>query len=78
MGPLTETEQFATAVLWILSAYAAVGLAFSLLFVTVGLHRFDEQAKGSGIGFRLILVPGATIFWPWLLIRWIRGEEPQP
>jgi hypothetical protein len=67
-------EAFVTA----LTAYAAVGLSFAVLFVTAGIHRVDHQAKGSGIGFRLIILPGVAALWPLLLARWVRGISEPP
>jgi hypothetical protein len=71
---ISVAEAFVTA----LTAYAAIGLCFALLFVTVGIHRVDHQAKGSGVGFRLIVLPGLAAFWPLLLTRWIRGSSESP
>lgn len=59
-----------------LTAYAAVGLGFAVLFVTVGVHRLDHQAEGAGAGFRLIILPGVAALWPLLLARWLRGVAP--
>lgn len=61
------------AIVNIATGYAAIGLAFAILFVTIGIHRVDEQARGSSIGFRLIVVPGVAALWPLLLVRWVRG-----
>ena len=52
--------------------YLALGILFALAFVAVGIGRVDPVAKDSGIGFRLIIFPGAVAMWPWLLKRWIR------
>ena len=56
----------------LLGAYAAVGILFAIAFVTIGISRVDPVAKNSTIGFRLIVLPGATLLWPLLLRRWIR------
>lgn len=56
----------------ILSAYAALGLLFALVFVTMGVQRIDAAARGVGLGFRLLILPGATALWPWLLVRLLR------
>jgi len=68
----------AAAIVTALTVYAVIGLCFGILFVTLGIHRVDEQAKGSSIGFRLIILPGVTAFWPLLLARWIRGLSEPP
>jgi len=68
----------AEAIVNLLTAYAAIGLAFAILFVTVGIHRVDTQARGSGLGFRLIILPGVAALWPLLLSRWVRGVSEPP
>lgn len=54
--------------------YAAMGLAFACAFLTHGIIRVDPVSKGSGIGFRLIILPGVAALWPVLLTRWIRAR----
>ena len=59
----------------LLTAYAVTGIAFAILFVAAGVHRIDSTAKGSGAGFRLIILPGVAALWPVLLIRWMRSAK---
>jgi hypothetical protein len=61
-----------------LAVYAALGLAFALCFVTLGVGRIDPSAKGASIGFRLLIVPGAAALWPLLAWRWLRGAQTPP
>ena len=56
--------------------YAAAGSAFALLFLTLGLPRIDNGAKGAGLGFRLLILPGLIALWPLMLVRWIAGGQP--
>ena len=63
--------------IYLLSAYAGVGVVFALAFVIAGVARIDSRAKGSGLGFRLLILPGAAALWPLLLRRWYRGA-PDP
>lgn len=58
----------------LLSAYGLIGLLFGVCFVTVGASRLDPVAKGTGPGFRLLILPGAAALWPLLLYRWLRGS----
>jgi len=58
----------------LLGVYAAIGILFAIVFVTIGVSRVDSVAKNSTIGFRLIVLPGAALLWPLLLKRWI-GER---
>ncbi len=55
-------------------SYAAFGLLFAGAFLTVGIGRVDPISKASGIGFRLIILPGVAALWPVLLTRWIRAR----
>ncbi len=38
----------------LLVAYALFGLVFAGFFVSLGVQKLDSEAKGSGIGFRLL------------------------
>ena len=58
--------------------YGALGLVFALCFVTLGVGRIDPSAKGAGVGFRLMILPGAAALWPLLLWRWLREEQTPP
>ena len=71
-------EAFAILFVYALYAYTALGVAFALAFVTVGVKRIDSQAIGSSVGFRLLIFPGSVAFWPMLLRRWISGTEEPP
>jgi hypothetical protein len=58
----------------LLSVYGLLGLLFGVCFVTVGVGRLDPMAKGAGLGFRLLILPGVVALWPLLLYRWLRGS----
>jgi len=59
-------------------AYAGFGLVFALAFVFSGVQRLDSEAQGSGVGFRLLILPGVAAFWPMFLRRWVRGITEPP
>jgi hypothetical protein len=61
-------------VIWLVGAYAAAGLVFAVGFVTVGVPKVDPVAKGSPVGFRLLILPGCALLWPLLLGRWMRSR----
>ncbi len=65
-----------TAILQGVALYAAAGLVFALLFLALGLPRIDNGAKGAGIGFRMLILPGLIALWPLMLIRWLSGGQP--
>ena len=56
--------------------YGVLGFLFALVFLTVGIGRIDPGARGSGIGFRLTILPGVIALWPLMLVRWIVGGAP--
>lgn len=64
----------AAVIATVIELWLAIGLLFSLAFVTVGVQRVDRGAIGAPWGFRLLLIPGATMLWPLLLARWLRGR----
>jgi hypothetical protein len=46
--------------------------------VWLGVQRLDSEAQGSGLGFRLLIMPGVAAFWPLFLSRWLRGVTEPP
>jgi len=68
-------ETVAKALVGVLELYSALGLLFASAFVAIGVQRLDLQAKGTGLGFRLLILPGVAAFWPVLLNRWMRGVD---
>ncbi len=66
---------FAELFIDLLGAYAAVGVLFAVAFVTVGAGFVDPVAKGSTIGFRIVIFPGVALLWPFLLSRWIANRR---
>jgi hypothetical protein len=64
------------AVLGGMALYAAVGAVFAALFLIIGLNRIDNGAKGAGLGFRLLIIPGLIALWPLMLFRWLSGGQP--
>ena len=58
----------------LIESYGLAGLVFAIAFVVRGVAAVDPVAKGSGIGFRLLILPGSAALWPMLLVRWMRGH----
>jgi hypothetical protein len=71
-------ETIVKAFVYTLAIYASVGLLFAMPFVWCGVQRVDSEAQGSGVGFRLLIVPGVAAFWPIFLCRWTRGIVEPP
>ena len=55
-------------------AYAVVGGLVAVPFVLIGVDRLDPAARGA-IAFRPLLLPGAVMLWPIVLVRWITLER---
>ena len=71
-------ETFAKAFVDTLAVYAGLGFVFAVPFVWSGVQRLDSEAQGSGIGFRLLILPGVAAFWPMFLYRWARRITEPP
>ncbi|MCU0888066.1 MAG: hypothetical protein MUC64_08605 [Rubritepida sp.] len=53
--------------------YAAIGLGLGLTFLTRAVERFDPAARGA-YAFRILLLPGLALLWPYVAWRWWRGR----
>jgi hypothetical protein len=71
-------ETLAKALVYTLAVYTILGLAFAVPFVWRGVQRLDSEADGSGVGFRLLILPGVAAFWPMFVYRWRRGIVELP
>jgi hypothetical protein len=67
------TMPIAEIILLLLGGYLAVGFVFAIAFVIRGAETIDFAARGAPIGFRLLILPGATALWPLLSIRWVQA-----
>jgi hypothetical protein len=68
----------AAVILILLGTYLACGLLFAIPFVLVGVKRIDPHAVHGSWGFRLLIIPGTSLFWPLLLYRWLNGVHEPP
>jgi len=59
----------AASLLGIAEIWAFCGLATAIAFLTFGLERIDESARGAFV-FRALLAPGIILIWPIVLWRW--------
>ncbi len=57
----------------ILMIYLAMGFVFAMAFLMKGISIVDEGTKGSTNGFKIIILPGVIVFWPFLLNKWKRS-----
>ncbi len=64
-------EQVFSIVLTVIGVYMAIGLIFGLIFIDTGLKKVDKNAQEASRSFRLLILPGLLIFWPFFLKKWI-------
>ena len=61
--------------LYALSTYLAAGLVSALAFAAIGAQQVTHSSLT--LGARLLLIPGATVLWPYVLLRWVKsGRTP--
>jgi hypothetical protein len=72
-------DSIATCLVFAVYAYALAGVLFALIFLLRGVDKFDNGAKGSGCGFRVLIFPGCVVLRPFLWKRWCEttGEPPE-
>jgi hypothetical protein len=74
----TNFDFLAELFLYALELYSAAGLLFAAVFVFTGVQRVDSDAQDSGVGFRLLIMPGIATLWPLFLSRWLRHIAEPP
>jgi len=63
----------AAFLLMLIHVWLWTGAAVALVFLTWGIDRIDEDARGVYV-FRVLLVPAILLLWPLVLWRWWRLE----
>lgn len=56
-----------------MQAWGIIGALVAAVFLTIGMDRIDEDARGAYI-FRPLLIPGVLLIWPLVLWRWWQIE----
>jgi hypothetical protein len=62
----------------LIAAYLSIGLVVAVLVVVGGLRRLDPVAAHGTWGFRLLILPGLTALWPFVLRRVVMGAGHPP
>jgi hypothetical protein len=60
-------------ILDVLAFYAVIGVVTALAFVTFGIARVLPAGTPVTLGARVLLMPGAALLWPYVLLRWLKG-----
>ena len=66
-------ETIVTAVEW----YLRVGVGVAIVFAFI-VGRVVPTAKGGSILFRVLIMPGATLLWPLVLVRTVLALARPP
>ncbi|MEZ6242745.1 MAG: hypothetical protein R3B57_06845 [Phycisphaerales bacterium] len=61
-------------ILALVAAYLALGVLFSLAFLTRGITTIDHASRGSSPAFRLLILPAVAALWPVLAVKWRRAR----
>lgn len=77
-GGIQPTLDIALAILGLAAAYALFGALVGGAFVIAGVSVVDPAAAGRGApwSFRLMILPGAAVLWPIVLVKWVRAARP--
>lgn len=67
--------EWAEAVVGIIALYAAIGVAFAVVFLWAGLRRLDPVAADGPFRFKLLIAPGIAVLWPAMMLLWVRGRD---
>ena len=59
----------------LLGSYFLIGFLFSLYFVFKGVAKLDDDAKDLSLGMKLLLIPGSTAFWIFLVIKSLKKQK---
>ncbi len=60
----------------LLGLYLAFGFLFGIVFAFFGAKTIDPSAAAGSWGFKVLIIPGSAIFWPYLLKRWLKKSPP--
>lgn len=63
----------AQALVMAMQTWGMIGALVAAVFLTIGIDRIDEDARGAYI-FRPLLIPGVLLIWPIVLWRWWQVE----
>jgi hypothetical protein len=61
-------------ILGVLALYVLVGSLIAPAFVTFGIPRVLPAGTPVTRGARVLLMPGAALLWPYVLVRWIKAR----
>ena len=60
-------------ILDVLALYVLAGVVTAFAFVTFGIARVLPAGTPVTLGARVLLLPGAALLWPYVLMRWLKA-----
>ena len=75
-SPSFLVQPMIVPVLTVLGIYLLAGFLFGFAFAFFGARSIDPSAAAGTWGFKLLIIPGCAIFWPYLLQRWLTKRPP--
>jgi hypothetical protein len=69
-------ENIVTTGLGVLGIYLLLGFLFAVPFAFRGAKVIDPSAVEGTRGFKFLVIPGAMVFWPMLMKRWMKKAGP--
>ena len=56
-------------VVYLVLFYLVIGMIVSLPFAFMWSERIDPAVQSSTLGFKLLIIPGCALLWPYLLMK---------
>jgi hypothetical protein len=62
--------------IWIgAGAYLVIGAVVAIYAALRGAAASDAAARGAGLFFRLLIMPGVALLWPIMILRYLSGQR---
>jgi hypothetical protein len=58
-----------------LAVYALIGAALAVAFLARGIVRVLGPGESVSLPARCLLFPGTLVFWPLILVRWLKAAR---
>jgi hypothetical protein len=71
-GEPPVSHEFAKLLVAAMGLYLSLGAIFAVGFALRWAGRLDPVAREGSTGFRLLILPGAMLLWPYLAFRLVK------